>query len=116
MSKILVFIEQAATREHAAESLLHGGFQVTAASDGAAFLKSLAAQKFDLAIIDLHAYSINSVELLNTLKRRASPIPSILLANSESEKVALACHADHVLFRPVSVADWVVAANKVLGG
>lgn len=115
MSKVLLFSESAATRDYVAGSLVHGGLQVTTASDGAGFLKCLAVAKFDLAVIDLHAYTINSVELVNSLKRRVPPIPSILLANSGSEQTALKCSADQVLFKPVDPHDMVAAANKVLG-
>ncbi len=85
MSLILIIDDIAAMRNQYAYDLKRlGGFDTITASGGAEGLALLETEPVDGIILDLEMPGIDGFEVLNTLKRRGSPVPVIVYTGGGS--------------------------------
>lgn len=102
-TRILVVDDEPGIRFFLEETLTRDGHQVVAVESGEAALKQIAAQEFDLALLDLKLKGIGGMEVLAALRRRAPDTAVIVLtahASLETAVEALRQGAHDYLFKP----------------
>jgi len=82
MTRILVADDDRTTRLLLTETLRAGKFSVAAVADGAAALKKLKENKFDLALLDIWMPKMNGLEVLAAL-RKTSKRPKVIVMTSD---------------------------------
>lgn len=103
MDKILVVDDDDAVRTALEEMLGDDGYHVVAVGSGEAALERIAAQEFDLALIDLKMPGIGGIEVLAGLRRQAPGTAAIVLTAHASLKTAVEAlrqGAHDYLFKP----------------
>jgi DNA-binding NtrC family response regulator len=78
-ARILIVDDEAAIRESLEALLSMEGFSVTAAADGAAGLEQLAANEFDLLLLDLALPGETGIELLPRILEMQPELPVIMI-------------------------------------
>ncbi len=89
-------------------SLRNSGYAVDAVSDGLAADTALAAQEFDLLILDLGLPKISGLEVLRKLRARNSHLPVMILtaADSVEQRVkGLDLGADDYMAKPFALSE-----------
>jgi len=107
VAKILVVDDDANVRFFLEEILTRDGYQVTAAESGEVALEYIAAQQFDLVLLDLKMKGIGGIEVLDALRRDAPDIVVIVLTGHGSLETAVEAlrHGAHdYLFKPCRAA------------
>jgi two-component system, OmpR family, response regulator len=80
--RVLVVDDDRALR-HAVLTLLHAaGFAATAAADGASALARMAAEQFDLIILDLGLPRISGLDVLSEIQKMAEP-PKVIVVTAD---------------------------------
>jgi two-component system, OmpR family, response regulator len=82
MTRILVADDDSTTRLLLTETLRGGKYSVAAVADGAAALKKLKENKFDLALLDIWMPKMNGLEVLAAL-RKTSKRPKVIVMTSD---------------------------------
>ena len=82
MTRILVADDDRTTRLLLTETLRGGEYSVAAVADGAAALKKLKENKFDLALLDIWMPKMNGLEVLAAL-RKTSKRPKVIVMTSD---------------------------------
>jgi CheY-like chemotaxis protein len=82
MTRILVADDDRTTRLLLTEILRDGKYRVVAVPDGAAALKKLKEDKFDLALLDVWMPKKNGLEVLSALKK-SSKKPKVIVMTSD---------------------------------
>jgi two-component system, OmpR family, response regulator len=82
MTRILVADDDRTTRLLLTETLRGGKYSVAAVADGAAALKKLKENKFDLALLDIWMPKMNGLEVLAAL-RKTSKRPKVIVMTSD---------------------------------
>jgi CheY-like chemotaxis protein/anti-sigma regulatory factor (Ser/Thr protein kinase) len=82
MTRILVADDDRTTRLLLTETLRGGKYSVAAVADGAAALKKLKDNKFDLALLDVWMPKMNGLEVLAAL-RKTSKRPKVIVMTSD---------------------------------
>lgn len=82
MTRILVADDDRTTRLLLTETLRGGSYSVAAVADGAAALKKLKENKFDLALLDIWMPKMNGLEVLAAL-RKTSKRPKVIVMTSD---------------------------------
>jgi DNA-binding NtrC family response regulator len=83
--------------------LTHDGHQVLTVQSGEAALEHIAAQEFDVALIDLKLKGIGGMKVLDTLRQQSPTTVAIILtghATLETVSKALRQGAHDYLFKP----------------
>jgi len=104
---ILLIDDDVQIRRFLKVGLATGNFRVTEARTGAVALTLLAAQEFELAILDIGLPDRNGLEILEEI-RKVSKIPVIILSvrNDEAGKVkAFNLGADDYITKPFGMAE-----------
>jgi CheY-like chemotaxis protein len=70
-ARILVVDDEAGIRFYLEEALTRYGYEVLAVDSGEAALQCIAAEKFDLALIDLKMKEVGGIEVLTSLRLQA---------------------------------------------
>ena len=93
--KILVVEDNAANRELLARRLTSEGHTVVTAEDGRVGLRELAAQDFDLVLLDIVMPQVNGLQVLERLKadERLRDIPVIMISALDEVASAVRCIA-----------------------
>jgi len=102
-ANILIVDDDALIRKYLKTVLTHDGHRVAVAESGEAALKHIAAQEFDLALIDLMMPGIGGMEVLAALRQQAPDTVAIVLTAHASLKTsveALRQGAHDYLFKP----------------
>jgi len=102
-AKVLVVDDEASVRFFLKEVLTNDGHQVVAVENGEAALDLIAAQEFDLALIDLKMKGVGGIEVLQTLRQQSPETAAIVLtahASLETAIEALRQGAHDYLFKP----------------
>ena len=82
-SKRVLVVDDDRTLRHALITLLHSaGFSATDAADGAAALKQLRADGFDLIILDLGLPRVSGLEVLAEIQKLESP-PKVIIVTAD---------------------------------
>ena len=76
--RILVVEDDISTRQLITEALIHSGYGVDAAEDGAAAWEALSAGSYDLMITDNNMPNVSGVELLKKLRAARMTLPVIM--------------------------------------
>jgi two-component system response regulator CpxR len=98
------------------EYLTAEGFEVAVGTDGADALERLAAEKFDLVILDVMLPSLSGLEVLRRLRHNL-PIPVVMLTAHGSDVdriVGLELGADDYLPKPFNPRELVARIRAVL--
>jgi DNA-binding response OmpR family regulator len=76
--RILVVEDDISTRQLSTQVLIHSGYEVDAAEDGAAAWEALSADSYDLMITDNNMPKLTGVELLKKLRAARMALPVIM--------------------------------------
>ena len=105
---ILVVDDEAGVRFFLEQLLERDGHQVVAVESGEAALECIAAQEFDLVLVDLRLQGIGGMDVLAAVRDTAPDTPVIVLtahASLESAMEALRQGAHDYLFKPSQVVE-----------
>jgi DNA-binding response OmpR family regulator len=107
-AKILIVDDEANIRASLQEMLTRDGHSALVAESGEAALELIAAQTFDVALIDLKMPGIGGIEVLTALRQQAPDTIAIVLtahASLETAVEALRQGAHDYLFKPCKPAE-----------
>ncbi|MHB8767058.1 MAG: response regulator transcription factor [Deferrisomatales bacterium] len=93
------------------------GYRVTHAESGEAALELLAAEPFDLVVLDLMLPGIDGVEVCRRLRRRDPRLPVLMLTarGEETDRVrGLSAGADDYLTKPFSLQEFLLRVGGML--
>jgi DNA-binding response OmpR family regulator len=116
MTLVLLIDDNALDRKIARDILVHAGFEVEEAVDGAEGLRALYALKPDIVVLDVLMPSMDGWVVCQRI-RELSPTPIIMLTslNREAEMIrGLDMGADDFVSKPVSPAHLVARVRAVL--
>ena len=108
MDTILIVDDEAAVQHFFERVLQRDGFQVAVASDGETALALIAAQEFDLVLLDLQLKGIGGLDVLGELRRQWPATPVIIItahASLDTAIKALRQGAHDYLIKPCRVDD-----------
>jgi DNA-binding response OmpR family regulator len=115
--RILVVDDDIYIRQFSTEVLIHSGYHVDAAEDGAAGWKALNADSYDLLITDHNMPRLTGVELVKKLRAARMALPVIMAAgilpNEEFTRDPW-LRPDATLLKPYTVAELLGTVKEVL--
>ena len=115
--RILIAEDDSILADGLSRSLRHNGYAVDAVRDGLSADSALAAQAFDLLILDLGLPQLAGLEVLRRLRARNSALPVLILtaADSIEQRVkGLDLGADDYLVKPFSATELLARVRAVL--
>ncbi len=77
--RLLIVDDEEDFREAASHYFQKLGYRVTAARDGQEALEMVAAQSFDVAVIDIHMPNVTGLQLLERLREQETDLQAIML-------------------------------------
>ncbi len=89
MAKILVIDDEVAIRKALKEILEYESFEVSEAEDGAAALKVVEKENFDLIFCDIKMPRMDGIELLSKLKEKGVESPIVMITGHGSVETAV---------------------------
>lgn len=107
-AKILVVDDDPLIRKHLQTVLTHEGYQVATAESGEAALEKLAADTFDVALLDIKMPGVDGMEVLARLRHDSPGTIAIILtghATLETVFEALRQGAHDYLFKPCRASE-----------
>jgi DNA-binding response OmpR family regulator len=107
-SHILVIDDEPGIRFFLEEMLAHDGHQVMTVENGRSALECVAAEEFDLALIDLRLKDVGGMEVLAALRQESPDTVVIVLtghASLESAVEALRQGAHDYIFKPCKTVE-----------
>ena len=107
-AKILVVDDDALVRSYLDQVLTHEGYQVLTVESGEAALACIAAQEFDLALIDLKMDGVGGMEVLAAVRQQWPDTIVILLTGHptlETVFEALKQGAYDYMFKPCRILE-----------
>jgi two-component system, OmpR family, response regulator ResD len=116
-ARVLVVDDHPGVRDLVASFLRRRGYQVQEESDGLAASSLLAADVFDLVVLDVCLPGLDGIEVLRRL-RTSSDVPVIMLSGrtAEADRVAgLEQGADDYMVKPFSARELEARIRSVLG-
>jgi two-component system, OmpR family, alkaline phosphatase synthesis response regulator PhoP len=93
------------------------GYSVTSAYDGAAALKSLQAEYFDLLILDVMLPEMDGINVTETVRLNNNEVPILILSakNSSADRVlGLKKGADDYLAKPFNLEELLLRVKKLI--
>ena len=93
------------------------GYEVTSAFDGAAALKSLQAEYFDLIILDVMLPEMDGINVTETIRLSNTEVPILILSakNSSADRVlGLKKGADDYLVKPFNLEELLLRVHKLI--
>lgn len=93
------------------------GYEVTSAYDGAAAIKALQAEYFDLIILDVMLPEIDGINVTETVRLSNNEIPILILSakNSSADRVlGLKKGADDYLTKPFNLEKLLIRVQKLI--
>ena len=116
--RILVADDETILRNIMCAVLLHAGYRVDAAQDGAFAWAALQSEPYDLLITDFDMPKITGVELVKDLRSARMDLPVIMvsgtfLPHELTQNLSLQLAA--TLEKPFTIADLLDTVGKVLG-
>ncbi|MBS1919983.1 MAG: response regulator transcription factor [Bacteroidetes bacterium] len=93
------------------------GYEVTSAYDGAAAIKALQAEYFDLIILDVMLPEIDGINVTETVRLSNNEIPILILSakNSSADRVlGLKKGADDYLTKPFNLEELLIRVQKLI--
>ena len=117
MSKILVVDDDKATRHMLRAVLTSGGFSTAVARDGVEALKSIAADRFDLLLLDVWMPRMNGLELLAKLRAiEARPRVVVMTSDDAPETLLKAVREQAIRYvnKPVEARQLLETVREAL--
>src|SRR5438309_4218843 len=116
MQTILVVDDEPQIVQLVRDYLEHGGFNVLAAADGPAALRTASTLHPDLVVLDLGLPGMDGLDVTRSLRRNGTvPIIMLTARTDESDKlVGLELGADDYLTKPFSPKELVARVRSVL--
>jgi two-component system, OmpR family, alkaline phosphatase synthesis response regulator PhoP len=93
------------------------GYDVTSAFDGAAALKALQAEYFDLIILDVMLPEMDGINVTETVRLSNNEVPILILSarNSSADRVlGLKKGADDYLAKPFNLEELLLRVHKLI--
>src|ERR1041384_2385358 len=93
------------------------GYEVTSAMDGAAALKALQEEYFDLIILDVMLPEMDGITVTETVRLSNNEVPILILSarNSSADRVlGLKKGADDYLTKPFNLEELLLRVNKLI--
>jgi two-component system, OmpR family, alkaline phosphatase synthesis response regulator PhoP len=93
------------------------GFDVTSAMDGAAALKAIEGEYFDLIIMDVMLPEMDGITVTETIRISNNEVPILILSakNSSADRVlGLKKGADDYLTKPFNLEELLLRVNKLI--
>lgn len=93
------------------------GYNVTSAYDGAAALKSLQAEYFDMLILDVMLPEMDGIHVTETIRLKNNEVPILILSakNSSADRVlGLKKGADDYLTKPFNLEELLLRVKKLI--
>lgn len=93
------------------------GYDVTSAFDGAAALKTLQSEYFDLIILDVMLPEVDGISVMETIRISNNEVPVLILSakNSSADRVmGLKKGADDYLTKPFNLEELLLRVNKLI--
>lgn len=93
------------------------GYDVTSAFDGAAALKALQAEYFDLIILDVMLPEMDGINVTETVRLNNNEVPILILSarNSSADRVlGLKKGADDYLTKPFNLEELLLRVHKLI--
>ena len=115
--RILVVDDEAPIRQLSTDVLIHSGYQVDAAEDGAAAWRTLQLNSYDLLITDHNMPNMTGFELLQKLHAVRMALPVILATGAFPREEFSQCpwlQPAATLLKPYTIAELVGTVERVL--
>ena len=93
------------------------GYDVTSAYDGAAALKAVQAEYFDLIILDVMLPEMDGINVTETIRISNNEVPILILSakNSSADRVlGLKKGADDYLTKPFNLEELLLRVHKLI--
>lgn len=93
------------------------GYSVTSAYDGAAALKAVQEEYFDLIIMDIMLPEIDGISVIQTIRLTHTEVPILILSaknNSEDRVLGLKKGADDYLTKPFNLEELLLRVEKLI--
>lgn len=93
------------------------GYEITSAHDGAAAIKALQAEYFDLIILDVMLPEIDGINVTETVRLNNNEVPILILSakNSSADRVlGLKKGADDYLTKPFNLEELLLRVQKLI--
>ena len=115
MKRIFIVEDDPVIRELLEMNLTVAGYACESAADGAEALQKIAAQSFDLALLDIMLPETDGFELMPYMQREDIPVIYLSAKSDESDRVrGLRLGAEDYLVKPFGVLELLVRIEKVL--
>ena len=115
--RLLLIEDEPTLRESVAKKLRRSGYEMDDCGDGETALELLAAERYDLVLLDLNLPKVNGMTVLRTLRKTDLETPVLILsARSEiSDKVeGLDAGANDYLAKPFSFSELLARIQALL--
>jgi two-component system, OmpR family, alkaline phosphatase synthesis response regulator PhoP len=93
------------------------GYEVTSAYDGAAALKTVQSEYFDLIILDVMLPEVDGISVTETIRLTNNEVPILILSakNTSADRVlGLKKGADDYLSKPFNLEELLLRVNKLI--
>lgn len=117
MTRILVADDDRTTRLLLTETLRSQKYSVAAVADGAAALKKLKGNKFDLALLDVWMPKMNGLEVLAALRKTSKPPKVIVMTSDDAPETLLSAireEAYQYLAKPIEPKSLLAMVRETL--
>ena len=113
--RILVVDDDVAIRQLSTELLIHFGYQVDAAEDGATGWEALHAKQYDLLITDNNMPNVSGIELVKKVRSAHMTLPVIMVSGTIPEELNRnPSLLDAALLKPFTPHELLETVNDVL--
>lgn len=117
--RLLLVDDEQAYVDILSKRLSKRNFDVTAALSGAAGIKALRSQDFDVAVLDLKMEDMDGIEVLRVFKKMVPELCVIMLTGHGSEQAArdgIACGAFDYLTKPCELDELIEKIKQACKG
>ena len=93
------------------------GYEITSCFDGAAALKAVSQEHFDLMILDVMLPEINGIQVCETIRLTNTTMPILILSaasNSADRVLGLKKGADDYLTKPFNLEELLIRVNNLI--
>jgi two-component system alkaline phosphatase synthesis response regulator PhoP len=114
---ILLVEDEANLHEALKLNLELEGYEVTSAYDGAAALKAVNSEYFDLIILDVMLPEVDGINVTETIRLKNIEVPILILSakNSNADKIlGLKKGADDYLTKPFNLEELILRIQKLI--
>jgi CheY-like chemotaxis protein len=115
--KVLVADDEEDIREVMEDRLNSWGLNVVGVTTGAEALRRITSEKFDAVLLDVKMPEMTGIEVLESVRRRNSDLPIIIITSSTSRDAAigsLAKGANEFILKPFEWEELKSKMQKVL--